>query len=163
MTGPGEYGADGTEGITRSEDLPKPRIEQRSRNYTARRCPRCGGRAGRYALATRLLHDLGDSRAEQPIAVVVTFSRHRCLGCGCCFAVDLSDLALPRCLYTRRVQQRAVRLVVEDGLPYRAASWHLWRDHKVFVPYATIQNWVEAAGEKKPGNHARRLPRPCAG
>jgi hypothetical protein len=37
---------------------------------------------------------------------------------------------------------------VEDGLPYRAASWHLWRDHRIFVPFATIQNWVEAAGEK---------------
>jgi hypothetical protein len=37
---------------------------------------------------------------------------------------------------------------VEDGLPYQAASWHLWRDHRVFVPFATIQNWVEAGGEK---------------
>jgi hypothetical protein len=27
-----------------------------------------------------------------------------------------------------------VRCVVEDGLPYRTASWHLWRDHRVFVP-----------------------------
>jgi hypothetical protein len=42
----------------------------------------------------------------------------------------------------------------EDGLPYRSASWHLWRDHRVFVPYATIQNWVEAAGEKKSGQSA---------
>jgi hypothetical protein len=42
----------------------------------------------------------------------------------------------------------AVRLVVEDGLPYQAASWHLWRDHRVFVPFATLQNWVEAGGEK---------------
>jgi hypothetical protein len=42
-----------------------------------------------------------------------------------------------------------VRLVIEDGLPYRAASWHLWRDHRAFVPFATIQNWVEAAGEKR--------------
>jgi hypothetical protein len=39
-------------------------------------------------------------------------------------------------------------LVVEDGLPYRTASWQLWRDYRVFVPYATIQNWVEAAGKK---------------
>jgi hypothetical protein len=70
---------------------------------------------------------------------------------------------LPYCRYTRRVQQRAVRLVAEDGLPYQAASWHLWRDHRVFVPYATLQNWVEAAGEKTPGGHARRLPRPSAG
>jgi len=36
-------------------------------------------------------------------------------------------------------------------MPYRMASWHLWRDHRVFVPWATIQNWVEAAGEKKAG------------
>jgi hypothetical protein len=37
---------------------------------------------------------------------------------------------------------------VEDGLPYQAASWHLWRDHRVFVPFATIQNWVEGGGKK---------------
>ena len=42
-----------------------------------------------------------------------------------------------------------MRLVIEDDMPYRMASWHLWRDHRVFVPWATIQNWVEAAGEKK--------------
>jgi len=42
----------------------------------------------------------------------------------------------------------AVRLVVEDGLPYRGASWHLWRDHRVFVPWSTIKNWVEATGKK---------------
>jgi hypothetical protein len=48
-------------------------------------------------------------------------------------------------------------------LPYQVASWHLWRDHRVFVPYATIQNWVEAAGEKTPGDYARRLSRPSAG
>jgi hypothetical protein len=45
--------------------------------------------------------------------------------------------------------------VAEDGLPYQAASWHLWRDHRVFVPYATIQNWVEAAGEKKDNDPIR--------
>jgi hypothetical protein len=57
----------------------------------------------------------------------------------------------------------AVRLVIEDGLPYQAASWHLWRDHRVFVPYATIQNWVEAAGKKKEGQHLDHLPRRGAG
>src|SRR3954468_14480559 len=44
---------------------------------------------------------------------------------------------------------KLTRLEGWDGLPYQAASWHLWRDHRVFVPYATIQNWVEAAGGKK--------------
>jgi hypothetical protein len=94
---------------------------------------------------------------------MVTFSRHRCLRCGCCFAVDISDLALPYCRYTRRVQQRAVRLVAEDGVSYQTASWHLWRDHRVFVPYATLQNWVEAAGGRKAGVHRDGLPRRGAG
>jgi hypothetical protein len=159
MLGPGEYVPDVTEGITRVEDLPKPRIERRSRNYPARRCRRCGRRAGRYAVASRTLHDLGDPRSDRPVDLAVTYSKHWCRHCGCYFCVDLSDLALPKCLYTRRVQQLAVRLVAEDGLPYQAASWHLWRDHRVFVPYATIQNWVEAAGGKKEGQHLDHLPR----
>lgn len=33
-------------------------------------------------------------------------------------------------------------------MPYESASWHLWRDHRVFVPYAAIQNGVEAGGKK---------------
>ena len=163
MAGPGEYVPDPTEGITRVEDLPEPRIEQRSRNYPARRCRCCGHRAGRYAVASRTLHDLGDLGSGRPVDLVVTYSKHRCPHCGRHFSVDLSDLALPKCLYTRRVQRMAVRLVAEDGLPYQAASWHLWRDHRVFAPYATIQNWVEAAGGKKGGQPRDRLPRPRAG
>src|SRR5258708_5300359 len=85
MLGPGEYVPDVTEGITSVEDLPKPRLEQRSRNYKARRCPRCGWRAGRYATASRTLHDLGDSRSGHPIDLVVTFSRHHCPPCDCYF------------------------------------------------------------------------------
>jgi len=47
------------------------------------------------------------------------------------------------------VRDLAVRLVVEDGLPYRPASGHLWRDPRVLVPCATSQNWGEAGGGKK--------------
>jgi transposase-like protein len=75
----------------------------------------------------------------------------------------MSDLALPKSHYTHRVVAMAVRLVVEDGLPYRAASWHLWRDHRVFVPYATIQNWVEAGGKKGGAAHSRSIPGRRAG
>lgn len=64
------------------------------------------------------------------------------------FSVDMSDLAPPGAHYTQRVLDTAVRVVVEDGLSYELASWHLWRDHRVFVPWGTIQNWVEAAGGK---------------
>ena len=68
-------------------------------------------------------------------------------------------LEIERSAYTHRVIDIAVRIVVEDGLPYRPASWHLWRDHRVFVPFATIQNWVEAGGKKGAGAHGHGLPR----
>jgi transposase len=153
MSGPGVYVPDVTEGITRIEDLPQPRIQPRSRNFSCRRCPFCGGRAGRWGVASRTVHDLGDPLSGRPIDLHVRYSTHRCPACRRSFSADQSDLAPPKSHYTHRVQQTAVRLVVEDGLPYRLASWHLWRDHRVFVPWATIQNWVEAAGEKKPGRH----------
>src|SRR5690242_15827021 len=111
MTGPGEYVPDATEGVSRIEDLPTPKIERHSRNFPARRCPRCRRRAGRYATATRTLHDLGDPRSGRPVDLLVTFSRHRCGRCGCCFAVALDDLAWLKSHYTRRVQELAVRLV----------------------------------------------------
>ena len=148
MTGPGEYQPDPTEGITRVEDLPEPKILRRSRNFKRRRCPRCGHPAYRDKVFRRRLHDLGDLAANRPRDLVVRYSQHHCSRCGKYFNADLSDLALPNSHYTHRVVALAVRLVVEDGLPYRAACWHLWRDHRVFVPFATIQNWVEAGGKK---------------
>jgi hypothetical protein len=94
------------------------------------------------------LHDVGSLRRDRPRQLRVVYSKHRCRPCGLRFSADLSDLAPPGSHYTCRVISLAVRLVAEDGLPYRTASWHLWRDHRVFVPFATLQNWVEAAGEK---------------
>jgi hypothetical protein len=122
--------------------------EQRSRNYRRRACPHCGRGCYRDNLGRRVLHDLGRLSGDRPRDLHVVYSRHRCLHCRLYFSADLSGLAPPGSHYTHRVIARAVRLVVEDGLPYRAASWHLWRDHRVFVPFATLQNWVEAAGGK---------------
>jgi transposase len=147
--GPGEYVPDSTEGITRVEDLPTPLVRQRSRDYPRRRCPHCGRSCYRHARGQRSLHDLGCLSRDRPCVLHVTYSRHYCARCRRHFSAPLADLAPPGSHYTHRVISLAVRLVVEDGLPYRAASWHLWRDHRVFVPFATVQNWVEAAGEKK--------------
>jgi transposase-like protein len=158
MAGPGEYVADATQGVIRVEDLPLPRIECRSRNYRRRPCPTCGRGASRRHVYVRVMHDLGDVRSGRPVDLHATYSRHRCPGCGTHFNADTSDLGPPGSHYTHDVIRRAVRLVVEDGLGYRAASWHLWRDHRVFVPWATIQNWVEAAGEKRREAGRRRLP-----
>ena len=60
MPGPGEYRPDPTTGISRIEDLPKPKIRCQSRNYRRRPCPRCGHRAYRDRLVRRTLHDLGN-------------------------------------------------------------------------------------------------------
>lgn len=146
--GPGKYVPDVSEGITCVEELPQPLVERRLRNYRRRACPQCGRSCFRHSLGQRLLHDLGSLRRNRPRNLQVVYSKHLCTRCRLCFTADLSDLAPRKSAYTQRVISVAVRLVVEDGLPYRLASWHLWRDHRVFVPFATIQNWIEAAGEK---------------
>jgi hypothetical protein len=155
---PGEYLPDTTEGITRVQDLPRPVVEHRSRSYRRRRCPHCGRGCYRDTLGHRILHDLGCLHRDRPRDLHVLYSKHRCEVCGIYFSADLSDLAPAGSHYSQRVVSLAVRLVVEDGLPLRAASWHLWRDHRVFVPFATIQNWVEAAGGKKQRSSRNRLP-----
>lgn len=155
---PGEYLPDSTEGITRVQDLPQPLLEQRRRSFRRRCCPQCGCGCYRDTLGRRRLHDLGCLRRDRPRDLLVTYSKHRCEPCRLYFSADLTDLAPPGSHYTQRVITLAVRLVVEDGLPYRAASWHLWRDHRVFVPFATIQNWVEDAGKKKQHRHRDGLP-----
>jgi len=144
--GPGEYIPDVA--FQRIEDLPKPKLVKHQRNYRHLPCPRCGQAAPRDRKFIRTLHDVGDLVSGRPRDVQVTYSQHFCTQCRKYFNADLSDLAARGSRYTRRVQSLAVRLAVEDGLPYRSASWHLWRDHRVFVPFATIQNWVEAGGKK---------------
>src|SRR3989304_3330388 len=128
MPKPGEYVPDATEGITRVEDLPKPKVRKPSRNCKRRPCPRCGRRAYRLRRVHRTLHDLGDLVSGRPCDIQISYSQHRCPKCHIYFNADMGDLALPKCHYTHRVVGLAVRLVVEDGLPYRAASWHLWRE-----------------------------------
>lgn len=143
-----EYVADRSEGITRVEDLPKAKIVHRSRHFRRRPCPKCSRNCYRHRSAHRTLHDLGDLVSERPRDIHLAYSQHFCCKCNSYFNADMFELAPPKSHYTHRVIRLAVRLVVEDGLPYRAVSWHLWRDHRVFVPFATIQNWVEAAGKK---------------
>ena len=159
MFGPGAYLPDPTAGITKPEDLPKAKVISRSRNFEHRPCPGCGRSCYRDRTRKRVLHDVGDLVLGRPRDIHVTYSQHYCGTCRQYFNADMSDYALPKAHYTHRVVSLAVRLVVEDGLPYQAASWHLWRDHRVFVPFATIQNWVEAGGKKGGPANGEELPR----
>jgi hypothetical protein len=149
MEGPGQYVSDATEGISCVEDLPEAKIVRRSCNYRRRPCPHCGQSSYRDRSTQRTLHDLGDLVCGRPHEIELTYSVHYCVKCHKYFNADMSGVASPGSHYTKRVINLAVRVVVEDGLPYGAASWHMWRDHRVFVPFATIQNWVEAGGEKR--------------
>ncbi len=159
MSRPGQYLPDVTEGIIRPEDLPRAKVVRRSRNYPHLPCPRCGKSCFRNRMRKRLLHDVGDLVHDRPRDIELAYSQHLCTKCRHYFDADTSDYALPKARYTHRVVALAVRLVVEDGLPYQAASWHLWRDHRVFVPFATIQNWVECGGEKGGAANVERLSR----
>ena len=69
---PGEYVPDATEGVSRVEDLPRPKIVRRSRNHRRRPCPRCGRNAYRLRRVERTLHDLGDPVSERPCDLHVT-------------------------------------------------------------------------------------------
>lgn len=153
--GPGEYKADTS--FLRIEDLPKPKIVKEDRNEDQRPCPSCGKPARREHVYHRQLHDVGDLVSGRPVELHLTYSQHHCKVCNQYFMTDLSDVAPPGSQYTHRVIGLAVRVVVEDGLAYRNASWHLWRDHRVFVPFATIQNWVEAGGKKGKRTLGKRL------
>ena len=160
MPGPGEYRPDPSQGITRIEDLPKPKIRCQSRNYRRRPCPRCGQSAYRDRRVRRTLHDLGTSLTGRPRDLIVIYSQHYCTRCRKYFNIDMTDLAAPGSHYTKRVVDTAVRLVIEDGLPYRAASWSLWRDHRVFVPYATHDPELgRGRGGKGTAANPHRLPR----
>jgi hypothetical protein len=74
MAPPGEYRPDRTEGIQRLEDLPKPKVICRSRDYAHRRCPECDHSAYRKKRKDRTLHDLGDPRSERPLDIHVRYS-----------------------------------------------------------------------------------------
>src|SRR3954462_4234363 len=159
MLRPAVYPPDPTLGIIDPRMLPHPKLVPRSRNYPHRPCPQCRKSCPRDRVFTRTLYDLGDPLGGRPREIRLTYSQHYCTRCHRYFTADMSDLAAPKARYTHRVTGLAVRLVVEDGLPYQTASWHLWRDHRVFVPFATIQNWVEARGKKGGRSRRGRLPR----
>ena len=77
--------------------------------------------ASRDRLVRRTLHDLGNTLTGRPRDIVLLCSQHYCRHCRKYFNADSTDLADPGSHYTRRVVNTAVRLVVEDGLPYRVS------------------------------------------
>ena len=104
MAGPGQYVADVTEGIIRVEDLPKPKIVKRSRNYKHRRCADCEHSSYRVRTVVRTLHDLDDPAINRPRDIQVTYSQHYCCRCDKYFNAAMGDLALPKSHYTLQLR-----------------------------------------------------------
>ena len=76
MDGPGRYEPDSIPGIKRTEDLPKPKIIRKSRNFKRQPCPECGHRASWVGTVQRTLHDLGDPRSARPCDILLVYSQH---------------------------------------------------------------------------------------
>ena len=148
MSGPGQYIPDPTEGIINPNDLPKPTFKKRSCTRKKSRCPNCKHPSTRHALRNRQLHDLGNPSTGRPVETILHYSKHYCCKCQTHFTIDSSHIAPPKSDYTNAVIELAIRLIVDDGLPYREASWHLWSNHRVYVPFGTIKSWVESTGKK---------------
>ena len=148
MSGPGAYVPDPTEGIVHLNDLPKPQVKERSCVRQKSRCPNCTHPSTRHAFRVRTLHDLGDPASGRPVEVQLRYSAHYCCKCETHFTINTSHIAPPKSDYTNAVIELAIRLIVDTGLPYREASWHLWEHHRVYVPFGTIKNWIQAAGKK---------------
>src|SRR5260370_17244729 len=107
---PGEYVPDSTEGITRVEDLPKPLLSNRSRNYRRRPCPWCGRSCYRDGLGRRTLHDLGCLQRDRPRVLRVVFSRPYCTSSRRYFGVDRSALPPSATPYTHPFPPLPTRL-----------------------------------------------------
>ena len=157
MFGPGAYRPDPTEGMTAIADLPPPELVLSSRTYTRQACPRCGPQAYRDKQYQRTLHDLTSTCGVR----VVSWSPIR--------STTVRSVASTLMQTSQISPHPVVSTPPRDGLggaaggrgwlAYRPASWPLWRDHRVFVPFATIQNWVEAGGKKGAGAHGYGLSR----
>ena len=129
MSGPGVYVPEVTEGITRVEDL--ARASSCAAATSPAVLPFLWG--PRWPLGCGLPHRSSSRRPPQrPTDRPAYLLLHTSLfGLSSLLPADQSDLAPLKSQYTHRVQQTAVRLVIEDDMPYRMASWHLWRDHRV--------------------------------
>jgi hypothetical protein len=161
MCGPGEYRPDPRAGIPAPADLPQPEIVPDSRNDLRPPCPRCGHSASRDKPSHRPRHDGGQRAVWCPRDRRVTSAQPDGTKGRKYVSAARAELAPPGRQSTHRVIALAVRLVVADGWPSRPASGHLWRDHRVVVPLATLQNWVAAGG--KTGTVAPGPRVPCRG
>ena len=119
MAKPGACVADVTEGVTDPSQRPKVAVQIPQRSPRRAPCPQCRKSCYLDSEWERLLHDLGSVRSNRPLDLQVTYSKHRCEKCRIYFNTDRSDLAPAGAHDTHRVIQTAVRVVLEDGLPYR--------------------------------------------
>ena len=160
MPGPGEDRPDPSQGITRIEDLPKPRIRCQSRNYR-RRPVHVAATGHRDGGVRRTLHDLGNPLTGRPRELIMIYSlalsAPRCrkyFQCRHHWTWLHPVVTIPNALSTWPSAWS-----IEDGLPDCAASCSFWRDHRA-LRFLTprSQYWLRTGG-KGQGGIPTDLPR----
>jgi len=84
-----------------------------------------------------------DIDLDQPVVLVVDVSVHVCATCSRMFRAQPPFLR-PRCIYTRRVVQKAVEAVYRDGMAARCVPDRLARDFWVRPDEKMVRVWCRA-------------------
>lgn len=128
MSSPSEHAPDAAQSVSQNVKLPQPKIKKMHRTPKKCRCPLCHRPATKHDIRTRTLHHLGDPASGRPVEIQLTYAYYYCCKCRKSFKIDTTGIAAPYADYTHDVMKLAVRLVVEDTIALREASWILWRE-----------------------------------
>ena len=134
MPAPGASAPARPAGTPRVQDLPGPSAGSRSPTTAAAPARAAARGCHRDTTGRRAWRAGGSLRNDRPRDRRPAYPRPSGARCPRSLSADPSGRAPPGRPCTHRAISRASRLVLGDGWPSRAASWHLWPDHRVFVP-----------------------------
>lgn len=130
-------------------EIPRPILRILHFDTKKARCPNCHTFCSRENRGQRRAHHLGSLLLDRPVDLEIRFANYYCPNCQKYFVhPGVNKIISPYAQYTHAVKETALAYLTEQGLPLREASWALWRHHRVFVPFATLHNWVLEAGGK---------------
>lgn len=109
-------------------------------------CPWCGRSSTKHSVQNRCLRDLGKGGS---VYVTLKRSCHRCSDCDKFFTLPADDVAEPGSQFTRRVKEKALRLVKVEGLSVDRAVARMRRELHVRVGRSTLYRWVGRAKSKR--------------
>ncbi len=110
-------------------------------------CPVCERPARKHMIVLHHLNDLGKGG---PAFLDLQVSYHHCRDCAKFFMnPQVAKYAEPGSRFTKRVSDKAVRLVQEEGLSVDLAREKLRREFDVTVSRATLYRWCGQSEPKR--------------